>query len=192
MKTTSSLNLGVLIVHTNSPDSFANWGKILILAIILGMGVRGYAEALKFNKGDDNAISLIMNPMMILNTAGEAVVKRTDQLFEGVIKVGNELTSSIGVIRETIFGVSQMLRSLYGMVTSFVIRFQQLLQGVMGSALGIFTNIRNILTSLMETMGVVMYTMDSGMNLSKSVMNGPPGQAMKTMADLINKLGGRR
>jgi hypothetical protein len=182
------INLGAIIVRTTSPDSFADWGKILILAILLGMGVRGYSEALKLNKGDDNAISMIMNPMMILNTAGEAVVERTDQLFEGVIKVGNELSSSVGIIRETIVETSQLLRTMFTLSTSFIIRFQKILQGLIGSGLGILQNIKNTLNSLMETMGVIIFTMDTGMNLSKSVMNGPPGKAMKTMTELINKL----
>jgi hypothetical protein len=167
---------------------FVEWGKVLLLSILIGMMFRGYAQALGASKGEDNALSLLLNPMKILNTATESVVDRADQLFGGVIKVGNELTNSVSVIRDSIQSVATLLRTLYTLITSFVIRFTKILQGIMGSLLGSFQNLKQILTSLMETAGVIIYTADTGMKLSQSVMNGPPGKAMRSMADLINAL----
>jgi phage-related protein len=167
---------------------FVEWGKVLLLSILLGMMFRGYAQAIGASKGKDGALSLILNPMQILNTATESVIDRTDQLFSGVIRVGNELTTSVSVIRDSIHNIATLLRTLFTIITAFVIRFTKILQGIMGSVLGTFQNVRQILTSLMETAGVIIYTAETGVNLSQSVMNGPPGRAMRTMADLINAL----
>lgn len=168
-------------------DTFLDWGKVLLLGILLAMGVHGYAN---FSKTEnEGAFELITNPMMILSTATEAVIDRTNQLFGGVIKVGNELTSSVEIIKESLQSIATLLRAFYSMVTAFIIRFQKILQGLLGSALGIFGNIKHLLQSLMETSSVVIYTAETGVNLSQSVMNGPPGQAMRKMADLINALG---
>jgi hypothetical protein len=167
---------------------FVEWGKVLLLSILLGMMFRGYAQAIGASKNKDGALSLILNPMQILNTATESVVDRADQLFSGVIRVGNELTNSVVIIRESIQSIATLLRTMYTLITAFVIRFTKILQGIMGSLLGSFQNLKQILTSLMETAGVIIYTADTGVNLSQSVMNGPPGKAMRTMADLINAL----
>lgn len=167
---------------------FVEWGKVLLLSILLGMIFRGYAQAIGVSKDKEGALSLLMNPMQILNTATDSVVERTDQLFGGVMKVGNELTRSVSVIRESIQSVAQLLRTLFTIITAFVIRFTKILQGIMGSLLGSFQNMKQILNSLMETAGVIIYTAETGVNLSQSVMNGPPGKAMRTMADLINAL----
>lgn len=176
-------------VLTQQPSIvFVEWGKVLILSIVLGITVRGYAQAIGLRKGKDDALTLITNPMLILTTATNAVVDRTDQLFSGVIRVGNELTESVKIIRDSIQAVAVLLRTMYTLITSFVIRFIKILQGIIGSALGTFQNVKQILTSLMETAGVIIYTAETGVNLSQSVMNGPPGRAMKVMADLINAL----
>lgn len=177
-------------VLINQPSFiFVEWGKVFLLSILIGMTIRGYAQAIGAMKGKDGSLSLLMNPMLILTTATNATVERTDQLFGGVMRVGNELTQSVSVIRDSITSVATLLRELFTIITAFVIRFTKILQGVMGSALGIFQNMKQILNSLMETAGVIIYTAETGVNLSQSVMNGPPGKAMKTMANLINALG---
>lgn len=165
---------------------FVEWGKVLILSILLGVTVRGYAQAIGAKQG--NGLSLITDPMKIITTATDAVTARTDKLFEGVIRVSDELTDSVVVIRDSLSQTALLLRTFFTMTTSFVIRFTKILQGIIGSATGILQNIRQILMSLMETAGVIIYTAETGMNLSGSVMNGPPGQAMKVMTDLINTL----
>lgn len=175
--------------QTKGYDTFLDWGKVLLLGILLAMGVHGYANTSASVSEKDGAFALITNPMLILTTATEAVIDRTNQLFTGVIKVGNELTESVEIIKETLQSIATLLRAFYSMVTAFVIRFQKILQGVLGSALGLFGTIKNLLQSLMETSSVVIYTAETGVNLSQSVMNGPPGQAMRKMADLINALG---
>lgn len=177
------------ILESPSEFIFVEWGKVLILSMLLGMIIRGYSQSIGAAKGKDSALKMIMNPMMIMTTATNAVVDRTDKLFGGVMRVGNELTNSVGVIRDSIQQTAMLLRTMFTLITSFVIRFTRILQGVMGSALGIFQNIKQILRSLMETTGVIMYTAETGVNLSQSVMNGPPGQAMKVMANIINALG---
>jgi signal transduction histidine kinase len=167
---------------------FVEWGKVLLLSLLLGMMFRGYAQALGTVNDKEGALSVILNPMSILTTATNSVVERTDQLFGGVIRVGNELTRSVSIIRDSIQNVAQLLRTLFTIITAFVIRFTKILQGIMGSLLGSFQNMKQILNGLMETAGVIIYTAETGVNLSQSVMNGPPGKAMRTMADLINAL----
>lgn len=167
---------------------FVEWGKVLLLSLLLGMIFRGYAQAIGASKDKEGALSLLLNPMQILNTATNSVVERTDQLFDGVIQVGNELTRNVSIIRESIQSVARLLRTLFTIITTFVIRFTKILQGIMGSLLGSFQNLKQILTNLIETAGVIIYTAETGVNLSQSVMNGPPGKAMRTMADLINAL----
>lgn len=174
----------------NMGASIPSWGILLIFAAILSMGVRGYAETTSSAgaSGDRSKMDLLLNPAGILTIAGEAVVSRVDQLFEGVIDVGKELSESIVVIRQSLEDLASLLRTFFKMVTSFVISFQKMLQGLVGSALNIVTVIKGILASLMDTMTVLVYTITTSMNLVGSVENGPPGRAMRAMVDVINSL----
>lgn len=188
-----SNNIQVFFQYPGPNDigaSIPSWGTMLILSVLLAMGVRGYAEATKSSgtTGKRSNMSLLMNPAEIITIAGEAVVDRVDKLFGDVMEVGKELGDSVSIIKQTLVSLSTLLRTFFKMATSFVISFQRMLQGLLGSALNLLTVIKGLLSSLMDTMTVLVYTIKSAMNLVGSVDNGPPGHAMRAMIDVINAL----
>lgn len=168
-------------VHIPTPldigNSIPSWGSTFFLIILVTMGIKGASAALSGS---------IPNPGMITTAAGSAVVERTDQLFDGVVKVGEELSSSVSSIRQSLVESADTMRTFFTMTTSFVITFQKMLQGLIGSALNIVTTIKGILNSLFDTMTILVYTITTSMNLIGSVDNGPPGSAMRTMINIIN------
>ena len=170
--------------------SIPSWGVLLIFSTILAMGIRGYAETTSASgaSGERSKLDLLLNPAGLMTVAGEAVVSRVDTLFDGVIEVGKELSESIVVIRKSLEDLASVLRTFFKMTTSFIIGFQRMLQGLVGSSLNIITVIKGILSSLMDTMTVLVYTITTSMNLVGSVENGPPGRAMRAMIDVINTL----
>jgi hypothetical protein len=157
--------------------SIPSWGAMFLFVILVTMGVKGGSAA---------ASGAIPNPGMIVEAAGKAVVDRVDVLFEDVTKVGEELSDSIVSIRNSLVQAAQTMRTFFTMVTSFVISFAKMLQGLMGSALNMVTVIKGLLNSLFDTMTILVYTISTSMNLVGSVDNGPPGQAMRTMIGIIN------
>ena len=157
--------------------SIPSWGSMLFFIVIVTMGVKGGSAA---------ASGMIPNPGMIVDAAGTAVVKRVDDLFEDVTKVGEELSGSVSAIRKSLVQAAQTMRTFFTMITNFVISFTKMLQGLMGSALNMVTTIKGILNSMFDTMSILVYTINTSMNLVGSVDNGPPGAAMKTMVGLIN------
>jgi hypothetical protein len=158
-------------------ESIPSWGSMFFLILLVAIGIKGGASV---------ASGVIPNPGIIATAAGKAVVDRTNILFEDVTKVGDELSSSIGSIRESLVQAAQTMRTFFTMITSFVISFQKMLQGLVGSALNIITVIKGILNSLFDTMTILIYTITTAMNLVGSVDNGPPGSAMRTMINIIN------
>lgn len=158
-------------------ESIPSWGAVFFFVILVAMGVKGGAAA---------SSGMIPNPGMIVTAAGTAVVDRTNKLFEGVTKVGEELASSVESIRDSLVQAANTMRTFFSMSTSFIIGFQKMLQGLIGSALNIVTVIKGIMNSMFDTMTVLVYTITTAMNLVGSVDNGPPGSAMKTMISIIN------
>jgi len=150
---------------------------MFLFIILVSMGVKG---------GSSVASGDIPNPGMIVDAAGKAVVGRVNVLFEDVVKVGEELSESIVSIRSSLVQAAQTMRTFFTMVTSFVVSFTKMLQGLMGSALNMVTVIKGLLNSLFDTMTVLVYTINTSMNLVGSVDNGPPGRAMRTMIGIIN------
>jgi hypothetical protein len=157
--------------------SIPSWGAMFIFIMLVTIGLKGGAAAATGN---------IPNPGMIVDAAGKAVVDRVDVLFEDVTKVGEELSDSIVSIRNSLVQAAQTMRTFFTMVTSFVISFSKMLQGLMGSALNMVTVIKGLLNSLFDTMTILVYTITTSMNLIGSIDNGPPGHAMKTMIGIIN------
>ena len=157
--------------------SIPSWGSLFFFILLVTLGIKG---------GSFVATGDIPNPGMITTAAGKAVVDRTNKLFEGVTEVGEELSTSIGSIRDSLVESAQTMRTFFNMTTSFVIQFQKMLQGMVGSALQIITVIKGIMGSMFDTMSILVYTISTSMNLVSSVDNGPPGSAMRTMISIIN------
>jgi hypothetical protein len=178
---------GTLNIDWN-PDMVIHWIIIYILMFIVGSIVTAFSqiETASSTENGGGSLDLLLSPFKIFQVAGQAVTSEVGKQFQEVGSGMNVISSAMGTIQESIKGLQTIVRTFYTMINTFVDAFQRQLMGLFTGIFGAVGKIKLIFMSIGDTMTAMMYILMTSLNLSNSIMNGPPGRAMKSMVNIAN------
>jgi hypothetical protein len=171
-----------------NPDMVVHWIILYLLIMILGMMFTAYlkVQAESSSQNGGGGLDLIMSPFKLFQVAGNAVTNEVGTQFKEVGNGMSVISAGMGAIQESIKGLQTIVRTFYTMINTFVDSFQRQLMGLFTGIFGAVGKIKLIFMSIGDTMTAMMYILMTSLNLSNSIMNGPPGKAMKSMVDIAN------
>jgi hypothetical protein len=168
-----------------NPDMVVHWIMVYILMWILGVILATYFR-IQADADGGGALELLMSPAKIFQITGGAITSEVGTQFKEVGSAMGVVSTGMGAIQESIVGLQSIVRTFYTMIGTFVDSFQRQLSGLFSGIFGMVNKIKLIFMSIGDTMTAMMYILMTSLNLSTSILAGPPGQAMKSMIGIAN------
>jgi len=168
---------------TSIQDDLVGWLVFIMFGLLLSMSIQANIASQSTDK--NNSFQFLTNPASIFGAISGATEEVVKSSFGEISSLLNVLVQTAGIIGDSLDSIRNIVRQFFVMINGFASIAQQQIQGLINAVISLSQSMKRIFTSMMSMFTILIYTLMTGLNLSSSVMNGPPGQAMRAMESIV-------